>query len=258
MNRLIYSLLLPIAVACGAETGNGLSTLKMEASSSKNALVPEGSFKGTDAQGSSVNVELARVNVRRIELDAPGGKRCSDDDYKNAGVEVHCDADKIRVETDVVFDLMTGIATPSVDKVQVPAGVYKRVSASLDAAKPKDGSLDPADPLLGHTLVASGTIDYHGALTGFDMKLAFTEQAYFDSAAGITVTSTGAQDVLMLLDVGVWFSQIPLTQCLDQQALDLVGGRIQIQDKTGGPCKDIEGALKAAIKDSGRLEKKSH
>lgn len=111
------------------------------------------------------------------------------------------------------------------------------------------------DPLVGHTLIAAGTIRHQGQDKPFDLLLDFNEDVGFEDAGGISVSATGAQDLLLLLDVGLWFSAIPLTTCLDQGELDVENGRIQIKDKSGG-CSAIESAIKSAIKGSSKISKK--
>jgi hypothetical protein len=253
------ALLIPLFLyfACGAETGNGLGpTLSMRASQSGAGLTAAqtpAALLGQDAQGSPISVTSARVNVRHIELESPGGQLCVDADYANSGFVVKCDSAKIRIEGPIVVDLMTGASTPSLDKVIVPAATYKRIDVRLDDTKSGEG-IGANDPLLDYTMVAGGALTYKGTATPYDLRLKFNEDARFESTAGVEVVDGEAQKILMLLDVSLWFRALPLTTCLDDGDLDIDDGRISIEDK-GGRCSDIEKQLKDAIKGSSKLAK---
>lgn len=257
MKTLITTISILAIAGCGAETGNGATLKILLTSTAPNGLSPTAnpSPVGTDAQGSRLTISSARVNTRKIELQSPGSKLCVDADYAMSGFTVHCDSDKFRLEDNVVFDLLSGVSTPSLTELLVPAGVYKKASVRLDDAKSEDGRLPSGDPLVGHTLIAAGTIRHQGQDKPFDLLLDFNEDVGFEDAGGISVSATGAQDLLLLLDVGLWFSAIPLTTCLDQGELDVENGRIQIKDKSGG-CSAIESAIKSAIKGSSKISKK--
>ena len=85
------------------------------------------------------------------------------------------------------------------------------------------------------------------------MALDFTQDAVFEDLGGVSVQEGVGNEVLLLLDVADWFSQLPLTECLDDGDLELTGGALVLADDAGG-CSDIENTIKDAIKDSGQLD----
>lgn len=257
MKYLALASLTLAAAACGAETGNGLGpTVTMLATQSGSGLhVAQDPpvLNGADAQGTPLTVAHARVSVRRIELESPGGPLCKDSDFVDSGFTVSCETDKIRIEGPIVVDLMTGASTPSLERVLLPAATYRGASVRLEQAKMRE-VLMPGDPMIGSTLVADGELDYRGQPTPYDLALKFNEDARFESSTGVAVTDEAAERVLLLLDVSRWFSAVPLTTCLDDGDLTIDGGRIHVVDK-GRRCSDVEKQLKDAIKGSSKLGK---
>lgn len=249
-NRALLGSLLAgaFALACGAETGNGVAIVTMKLTAEDDTL------DTVDAQGTAFNLERAQVNVRHIELLAPGDKLCNDADYEDTGFVVHCDSAKIRIEGPIVVDLITGETTPSLDAVKVPAATYQRVDVRIDDAKSADGLVEGNDRLLDHTLDASGTFQYQGASTDFDFRLNVNEDVRFEAPGGVTITEDGAKEVLLLLDVATWFTALPITRCLDDGDLTVANGRLELEDQ--GRCSNLQNSLKDAIKRSARLDKK--
>lgn len=265
---LLSSLVLSSAlVACGTETGNGLGSVSVKAGLTSGAVATQSDaapaeppvLVGTDAQGTPLRIVTASTHVRRIDFDRPGGEtECGD--YKPSNTErVKCDGGKLRINGPFVIDLVTRVATPSLDGLELIPDVYKRVEAFLEQGRAGDGPVQPGDALEGATLVASGSIAYPaGSMTDFDLTLRFTDSARFESAEGINVVAgTTPQEVLLDLDVAAWFAALPITQCLDDGDLTIEAGRITIADRGNGACRMIEQDLKEAIKASGRLDERN-
>jgi hypothetical protein len=259
VSRRLPPLILLAAVGCGAETGNGLDNqLKMQlVGGTSAALSPRDSARYTsrDEQGSPLTLAAARVNVRHVEFQLPGGKPCAGWDFGTSGLSIKCDSAKFRIEGPLVFDLITGAATPALTGLRIPPDTYKRVDVRIDDVTRSDTHVPSADPLRGSSLIATGTIGLPGrsSATPFDLSLRFDEDARFESPGGITVSESGGEDVLLALDVTQWFSSLPITECVEEDDLELVGGRLQIRDR-GGKCSAIERALKESIKRGTRLD----
>jgi hypothetical protein len=252
------------AVGCGAETGNGLDNgLKMQlVGGTSAALSPRDAARYTarDAQGSPLTIQASRVNVRHVEFELPGGRPCAGWDFGTSGLEIKCDSAKFRIEGPIVFDLITGAPTPSFAGLRIPPNTYKRVDVRIDDVTSDDTHVPAGDPLRGASLVATGSITIAGdddddppVTTPFDLSLRFDEDARFESAGGITVSESGGEDVLLSLDVTQWFANLPITECVKDDDLELVNGRLQIRDR-GGKCSAIERELKDSIKRGTRLD----
>lgn len=234
MNARRFALALILVSACdGAETGNGAS-LNMRATQSGSGLTPTAeALLARDASGASMTLSSATLGVSRVDFDKPGAATCP---TATGALMVHCDSAKIRIESAVSVDLLTGVSTPSFEDLVIPAGTYKKIEVRFDM------------------LVASGTIDYRGTVTPYDLRLVINEDAKFESAGGVVVGTDPSDQVLMLLDVTQWFSSLPLTECLDDGDLTVENGRIAIANR-GMKCSMVEKALKDAIKASSKLAK---
>lgn len=239
-----------LLAACGAETGNGVATVVMKLTGENG-----GAFVTTDQQGTSFGIESARAHIRRIDFEAPGQQLCKDEDYADSGIVVHCDSAKIRIETPLVIDLMTGQTTPSLANVKIPAATYKRVDARFSPARVADGEVQSTDRLAEHSIDISGAFQHMNMETDFKMRLAFEEDAIFSNSEGITVAEGGVEQVLLLLDVRQWFTQLPITACIDDGDLVVENGSLEIEDRGGARCNMLEKSLKDAIKASSQLSK---
>ena len=178
---------------------------------------------------------LTRVEarVRDIELILPDGVSCD-------GV-AGCESNKIRVIGPWTIDLLTGVGTPPLPTLEVPATTYRRIDVRFEP--------DDADV----TLSARGTVPFRGAATPFALDLKFDETARFESATGVVVAADALRSVVMRLDPRVWLSDLPLVACADDGDLPIVDGTIVLADGNGS-CSDVENVIKDAIKESGRID----
>lgn len=243
-----------LAAGCGTETGNGAVTVKVGLTStgtggSDTVLV------GSDAQGTSLSISSARASVRHIELHRPSGKTSCEGYETSNTARVKCDGGKVRVNGPFDVDLLTRTARPSLEGLAIPPDTYRRLDVRLEAAKVQDGLIAAGDPLEGESLLVSGTIAYPaGSSTPFELALRFDGDARFEDGAGFVVEADGVSEVLLLLDVAAWFASAPITQCIEDGELVITGGRLIIEDKGAGRCKDLTAALVDAVKSSGRLK----
>ena len=232
-------------------------------------LTADSSSSETDAGGSVLSPARALAFVRHVEFylpegtcaprqtsdDSPSGEKLRGDgslddspggDDTSSGDDV-CE-DKLRVEGPWVIDLMTGEATPPLDLITVPAGTYRRVDVRFEPADAADARV-PAD-LSGATLFASG--QYGGAAASeFDLRVAFNEDARFESEGGIELSAGGIDELVMALDLNAWFGAASLERCASDDALEVVDGRLLIDD---GACSSLENYLKDALKEANRLK----
>lgn len=150
--------------------------------------------------------------------------------------------DKLRIEGPWVIDLVTGEATPSLDSIAVPAGTYRRVDVRLEPADESSASV-PSD-LKGATLFAAGQYTGAGA-SNFDLRVAFNEDARFESRQGIELTAGGINELVLGLDLNAWFDAASLEQCVSDDSLEVVDGRLRIDEDNN--CSSLEDSLKDAL-----------
>ncbi len=181
-----------------------------------------------------VHIDTAVAFVRRIDFHFPAGVTCMDLDPATLVHPAYCTGDAIRVEGDWVVDLVSGVATPSMDGIVVPALDYTRVDVRFSDANGADATL--ADD----TFVATGTV---GDLP-LSVRLRFNEDARFEGA----VDGDAASTALLLLDVDAWFADVNLDACVAESS-----GSVTISDDAGGACGDLEGDVREAVRGSGHL-----
>lgn len=229
----------------GTDTGNALDVALQAVSSD-----PSGMLIGADAQGTAFTLESALTYVRHLEFDLPEGTTCADFDDLTA--PVYCEEedgdDGFRISGPYLVDLLTGTSTPLLRDLTIPPATYTRVDVRLDEGETDEGLILPGHPLDGYSVVADGTFTYMGQPRTFDFALAFDDDARFEDIAG-----TQARRILLALDIATWFETLPITQCLDDGDLTLVGDHLTIADGLNN-CANIESAMVDAIRGSGSLE----
>lgn len=255
MKRLLLIALVSLASlsgCAGVETGNGragFTTATVQLALRTAAGTP-GAPTTEDSAGTKYVFTTARAVVRHVELSLPSGQTCTSLDLTGLDSRITCDPSGLRVNGPFVVDLLTGVSTPSLADLSVPAGVYDRVDVRFDDAK---GAVPASDPLSKNTLLAEGTFDTGAGPQSFRLRLKFNEDARFERPGGFELTEDAAEEVLLWLDVASWFKSLPLTECIDEGRFDEEGGKLLFED-SGGGCSDIENTLKKAIKESGQLD----
>lgn len=256
--------LLGLGGCAGTDTGNaGVARLEAGLVTTDDSS-PDETYTTEDSDGTSFTLASARAYVRDIELDLPDQVTCDDvrDQLEGAGVRCEDSDDtasgddspsggKIKIAGPYVVNLISREATPSLADVRIPAMTYRRVDVRLDDA-PDDLAGDAE--LRGNTLVASGSYVSDSGTSPFRLALAFSEDARFESSAGVAVTGEGAT-LLLGLEVESWFSALPIGACAEDGDLAFDGDTLVIGDGDGG-CSDIENELKDAIKNATRLDKR--
>ena len=184
--------------------------------------------------------------------DVEDDDQAGDDDDQGED-EDHDEGDKVVVEGPFIADLLAGTATPSLTTILIPSGLYTRIDVRIDQAKEKEGLLDASDPLLERSLFARGTFPYQDADHELRVRLKFNEDVRFRNDAGVALSETAANDVVVTLDESVWLAGIDLAGCLDSGDLVLEeDGSLLIDEQTGtGACQHLEQTIRNNIEASG-------
>ena len=255
-----------IAVTAFAGDGNGPAFATVS-----DQEVPESGFPATDADGTTFHIDMARGYVRDIELDLPEGTLCGQFEEGVFSDPVSCVSatepvsgeepgeDKIVVAGPFDVDLVNGASTPSLLNVGLPSGAYQRIDIRFKEADAlEDGLVAANDALNGNTIIMSGTFKYDPddvVEKTFEMALTFTEDVRFEGPdTDIVLDENDAEDLVLKLDVAMWFDTLHITTCINDG--DLVideNNHLVIVDS--GDCSTIENDLKEAMKTSGQLDK---
>lgn len=229
---------LGLFMGCGDSTGVdsslGKATFTMKAHALRRSLTM------TDESGTSFIITEAMVNIRHIEFEL------SDNDSVN-------DSDTLENSTKIsgpfVVDLISGVAMPAIDEIELPVGLYKRIDVRLDDVKDSDGIIDSTDDLNDNTLIVKGTFDYDGnSERPFEIRLKLNEDVRFESATGIEISSVGVTDILLNLKVSEWLETTDITDALNKDEISLENnGSLVLTDESAG-SSDLENTIKETIK----------
>jgi hypothetical protein len=207
-------------------------------------------FKSSD----NVNFTLtqARIHLRDIRLDLPKGTACEDVIGLSAGVECKgSDSSKtLVVAGPIVVDLMTGVTTPDLSGLVIPAGTYKRIDFRLEEAK--SGEVAANEPLIGYSLLVGANFTDEAGKT-LEMRLKFSEDARFETATGVEVPEGGK--LITMLNPAIWLEGLPLGSCVQKGDVAIAGNVVRIDDQAKGECSGAEDLVKNNIKRSGDLRK---
>jgi len=247
--------LIPAAASAGPGGSPALATVSDEP-------VPESGFPATDADGTTFHIEMARAYVRDIELDLPDLSLCDQFEDGTFSERVECAPgdDKIVIAGPFMVDLVNATSTPGLANVGLPGGAYQRIDIRFDDAETADGLVTAEDPLNTNTLIMSGTFKYDPDDAGevektFDMVLKFNEDVRFEGPEEDIVLDEGsAEDLVLRLDVAMWFDALPITTCINDGDLVVDENNHLLVADSGG-CSTIENDLKEAMKTSGQLDK---
>ncbi|MBW2391200.1 MAG: hypothetical protein JRG89_22600 [Deltaproteobacteria bacterium] len=243
----------PAAAAAGG--GPALATVSEEE-------VPESGFPATDADGTTFHIDMARGYLRDIELDLADGEMCDQFEEGMFSEPVSCAPgdDKIVISGPFMVDLVNAISEPDLKNVGIPGGLYQRIDVRFDDAEVADGLVTVDDPLNENTLIMSGTFKFDPEDAGevektFEMALKFNEDVRFEGPAeDIVLDDSDAEDLVLRLDVAMWFNALPITTCIDDGDL-VVDDDNHLVIADSGNCSTVENDLKEAMKTSGQLDK---
>ena len=221
----------------------------------------------SDAAGTPIEVTTAWVNIGEIEIELPEGLTCdavTDPLPESATCECEMEEDEteteceITFEGDVLFDLLTGTATPAIGTFSIPSGIVKEIEVEIDDVA-EDATLPDGVPstLAGHSLVVEGTTTLDGTPTPFSLRLDFNEEVEFEELSGLEISEAVAlNQILVTFNVDSWLAGVDLAACVAEGDVAMVDGTIIIdEDSTSGDCSDIENVIKDNIEASGTLEK---
>jgi len=217
-------------------------------------------YEGHGNDGTVFYVNTASASIRRIDIELPEGTTCADLGEVTLPENVTCkdaeadddDGPRIRITGPYLVDLMAGTSTPSLSDLLLPPLVYNQIKISFDSVDEDDEEelVDSEDPILGNTLVASGSFTYDATDYTFDLALDFDDEIEFENVDGAAIDAATLNNLVVELDVNSWFSNVSVGECLADG--DLVAdetGHVTIDESTDD-C-DILDSIKDSVEHSG-------
>lgn len=211
-------------------------------------------FQSSD--GASFTLTQARIHLRDIRLDLPQGTKCADVIGMTSGVQCKgsdsggAGSGTLVVAGPLVVDLMTGVSTPDLSGLIIPAGNYKRIDFRLEEGHADE--LPAGETLIGYSLKVSADPAQAGGKK-LELALKFSEDARFDSATGVDVPEGGK--LIAMLQPTQWLTGLPLASCISKGDVAVEGDTVRIDDQAKGECSGAEDLVKRNIKTSGDLRK---
>lgn len=208
----------------------------------------------------NLTVTEGKACVKEIKLNLPLGMTCDDVGFvktSNVKCEIEMEEEhgavvsqaEIKISGPIVFDLVTGEATPSLADIVIPSGVYNEIKFKFEGVC---GFGDETSIVLKGNMKDSSAVDHP-----FDLALEYDDDLKIKSATDIQVLEGQANTVFANLILNTWFANVDFVGCLDDDDLPVNGsGVIEINKNTNatGACDDIYDDLLDGIKDAMEFE----
>ncbi|GEM_PF-7065972 len=259
------------------DPGSPAATAKFEikASAAASALVKTSATPGLtlgDSTGTQFNLTEAKVYLERIKLESENGgnaagcdtvapvvlKKNGDStggkDENEAEKEVECkDDQELSIKGPFIVDLLTGLSTPDLGALSVPAGTYTNIKIRLG-----HGNVGDTAALDGNTLVAKGTYTVAGMpAQPFSISIRLNEDLKIQSKQTLQLDGATVHTVLVQLMAGDWLNGLDFSRCLAAQDSTTAGGTLDVNENSEiGRCLDVEHALKRNFRKSFHADEK--
>ena len=238
-----------------AACNGGTVGLQFQAVTDDGSAASSGDVVTDDAQTAFGLID-AQLHLRDIELDLPEGSKCGEVP-EAAGTTCDESSNKIIIDGPFVIDLVTGQATPDLNNIEVPAGVYKRIDFRVEDGDPDEGVVAAGSALDDRSFSGSFSFDDQGTPLTLRLSLRFNEDIRLEDPAGIDASGS-AQSLLTKFNISAWFAGLDISGCLANGELAIVDGEVLVDDDAlsgSGDCSDIENTLKTNMKNSGQIDK---
>ncbi|MBR58277.1 MAG: hypothetical protein CMH54_09675 [Myxococcales bacterium] len=226
--------------------GSGLQGLSVENSELK---VP-------DADGNTVVITRADVNIRELRLTLPEDSEGCDVLAGQLDATVDCNDHELRIVGPFPVDLLSRGTQPSLIDVSLPAGTYKGIDVRIDESDELFDVSSSNEAQTSMSFVVTGDVKVAGTLIPFGIVLGFEEELHVEKPEGLIINDA-SPDLAVDLNVYSWMMGVPLSACIKSGLLpkDEMGRYWLDNSFSGsGPCAVIEHTLRSNIVHSGRLD----
>jgi len=233
-----------ITLVAACSGGGEQVGIEVRASTSDGDTGPS-SLELVDDGGATYEISSSRVFLRHIELDLPDGASCADIEDQLVGAECDDspdDSDKIRIPGPFDVDLVTGVSTPSLADVSIPAGTYQRIDFRVE---------DDANDV---SFAVTAAFEHEGEALTLELELDFNEDIRIEQPGGVEVTADS--DLIAEFVVSNWFGGVDIGSCIEEAEVEMDGSTVHIREgSTSGACSAIEDTIKKNMKESGQLDR---
>ncbi len=227
--------------------GSGLQGLSLE---NTELRVP-------DADGNTVVIARADVNIRELRLGLPEDSEGCDVLAGQLDAAVDCSDHELRIVGPFPVDLLARGTQPSLIDVSLPAGTYKGIDVRIDESDElfDVSSSSSQDVQTSMSFVVTGDVKIAGTLIPFGIVLGFEEELHVEKPEGLAINDANP-NLAIDLNVYSWMAGVPLSACIKSGQLPKdEKGRYWLDNSFSGsgPCADIEHTLRSNIVHSGDL-----
>lgn len=241
-----------------------MASARFEFKTGASAALAKGSAAGDlvigDTTGIRITLNEALLNIKKIHLgDDSDDDTCGDGSGKSGDTAKSKDDDDCVDKSDntvkggpYIVNLLTGVSTPDIGTLAVPAGNYNRVKIHIHQTDGKDSGA-----MQDQTFLAKGTYSNKGgAEKPFTLTLKFNEVIHIRNSDGMDLDAEKLNTIVVGLNAGAWFAGLDLAKCLSTLDGSAGGAILVTEDSPFGKCLDADNVLKAKFRASFKVAKK--
>ncbi len=187
---------------------------------------PDGTFSLKDSVGSLLTLSTIKIFSKSIELILPDSLSCDEI------INLECIDRDVTLKGPYSMDLITGLATPNLRTVELPAGSYK--GFKLQFLNEEDNLPSVSLDSVVTNVILKGKI----ATTGkaFAINLLVSEDLEFIPLNGTPIKSSLLNNITLSVSIDKWFDGIDMLKCFESKdvQIDSTGTLILQGDKACG------------------------
>lgn len=202
--------------------------------------------------GDQLTLSKAQACIDEIEVKLPATVSCSDvvpqpnvrcenddDDEGDDSPEI-----EIKIKGPFVFDLLTGLSTPSLENIQLPEGNYTEIEFEFE---------DQCGFANNASILLEGNATSNSNTYPFLMELDFDDDLEIENPGQIQILENQANQIFTNLVIERWFDQANWIACIDQGHIQQNGnGFYYIHEDmdSDDECDDIYDDILDGIEDA--------
>lgn len=228
-----------------ADTGFVITDESRSASTASNKILPQ-QLPIMDMDSLVLMASSILITVERISFVLDDSENGYDILENLDETPFSCDKEHIILDGPFIFDVLTGLSTPSFDSIQLPEAKYTGMKLYIL----NNSSLED------HAIEVTGTFVYNDTTRNFSIKMEEDLLALFKyKGPAFQISKDDSINFLLILNADQWLMYISLKEYLDNNVISLDQNGNLLIDKTTdtGPYKNFKKAFKSNIIKSGIL-----
>ncbi len=234
----------PLATVALAVKANSISKTGLMKTLIGSIRNPDGTFTIKDSVGNNVTLRKIEALVEGIDFTLPIAIHC--DNFRVS----ECMDGEFFVPGPFIIDLLTGKSQPTLAKIKIPPGVYKKIGFEL--IKSDTDTQGAYIPTLQNIIIRGKIGADSGIGRMFKIALNLRDGLDFLDSTGIKLRTDTVNTVFLGLVVDKWLQGTDLRKCVDSAVVTDTGGAALLEGDNF--CLGLGKRIRQNIEFSGGLD----